>query len=182
MGFSLVLIYGKVVLNHLSTKGLLSHGSKDPLAGQSLSFWVSDCPFNADAPGRGFFSRKVCLGVPPFIRGGGNISEPEGRDLAGRRAREARLWLTLGGHWLRPVCVYDLSPRASIRWSPWAQQDTGRTGRLLPAPGRTESEGLGEGTGLSGAQPLCSLRLCSASLGDPWLKGPARLPAKRTAG
>lgn len=83
MGFSLVLIYGKVALNHLSTKGLLSHGSKDPLAGQSLSFWVSDCPFNADAQGRGFFSRKVCLGVPPLSVVGGTSQSPRAETVQG---------------------------------------------------------------------------------------------------
>lgn len=71
MGFYLVLIYGKIALNHLSTKGLPEPCWKDPLAGPSLSFSVSDCPRNADTLGRGLFSMRMRLGVPLFISAGG---------------------------------------------------------------------------------------------------------------
>lgn len=187
MGFSLVLMYGKIALNHLSTKGLPEPGYKDPRAGQALGSSVSGCQFRADTLGRGFSSTKLYLGAPPSSVVAGSLPELGGRDRAGRWA--GSLTLALSGWALAaPVHVYDTGPLACIRRPRWAQGGTGATRRPLLAPntpadahGRRSVRGPGRELASPWAQPLHSTQLCSASLWDPLLKGPAWLPGKRSA-
>lgn len=130
---------------------------------------------------------KMYLGIPSFISGGG-----EHPRTWGQRPCRALGWGpdsgSLGVALAAPVHVYDTGPLACIKRPRWAQGATGPTRRLLlaanapaDAHGRRRVRGPGRELASPWAQPLHSTQLCSASLWDPLLKGPAWLPGKRTA-